>query len=128
MAREPNELMEDSDLAIQQFVVEETARDYARTLEEDFLKGNIPGKVEGVAVCETAKQVTLAGDEITVTDLKKAYFSLKRSLLYSCPPFMQNGLEMAKNSLKRNCGLPLSHLAYWQPTISTTLSNHGTHS
>lgn len=71
-----NELMEDSDLAIQQFVVEETARDYARTLEEDFLKGNISGKVEGVAVCEGAKTVTLAGDEITVTDLKKAYFSL----------------------------------------------------
>lgn len=71
-----NELMEDSDLAIQQFVVEETARDYARTLEEDFLKGNIPGKVEGVAVCESAKQVVLAGDEITVKDLKKAYFSL----------------------------------------------------
>lgn len=71
-----NELLEDSDLAIQQFVVEETARDYARTLEEDFLKGAIPGKVEGVAVCETAKTVTLAGDEITVTDLKKAYFSL----------------------------------------------------
>lgn len=71
-----NELMEDSDLAIQQFVVEETARDYARTLEEDFLKGNIPGKVEGVAVCPQAKQVVLAGDEITVTDLKKAYFSL----------------------------------------------------
>ena len=71
-----NELLEDSDLAIQQFVVEETARDYARTLEEDFLKGNIPGKVEGVAVCESAKQVVLAGDEITVKDLKKAYFSL----------------------------------------------------
>ena len=71
-----NELMEDSDLAIQQFVVEETARDYARTLEEDFLKGNIPGKVEGVAVCPQAKQVVLAGDEITVKDLKKAYFSL----------------------------------------------------
>jgi HK97 family phage major capsid protein len=71
-----NELLEDSDLAIQQFVVEETARDYARTLEEDFLKGNIPGKVEGVAVCPQAKQVVLAGDEITVTDLKKAYFSL----------------------------------------------------
>lgn len=71
-----NELMEDSDLAIQQFVVEETARDYARTLEEDFLKGNISGKVEGVAVCPQAKQVVLAGDEITVTDLKKAYFSL----------------------------------------------------
>lgn len=71
-----NELLEDSDLAIQQFVVEETARDYARTLEEDFLKGNIPGKVEGVAVCPEAKQVVLAGDTITVTDLKKAYFSL----------------------------------------------------
>ena len=71
-----NELLEDSDLAIQQFVVEETARDYARTLEEDFLKGNIPGKVEGVAVCPEAKTVTLAGDEITVKDLKKAYFSL----------------------------------------------------
>lgn len=71
-----NELLEDSDLAIQQFVVEETARDYARTLEEDFLKGNISGKVEGVAVCPQAKQVVLAGDEITVTDLKKAYFSL----------------------------------------------------
>ena len=71
-----NELLEDSDLAIQQFVVEETARDYARTLEEDFLKGNIPGKVEGVAVCPQAKQVVLAGDEITVKDLKKAYFSL----------------------------------------------------
>ena len=71
-----NELLEDSDLAIQQFVVEETARDYARTLEEDFLKGNIPGKVEGVAVCPEAKTVTLAGDTITVTDLKKAYFSL----------------------------------------------------
>lgn len=71
-----NELMEDSDLAIQQFVVEETARDYARTLEEDFLKGDISGKVEGVAVCPQAKQVVLAGDEITVTDLKKAYFSL----------------------------------------------------
>ena len=71
-----NELLEDSDLAIQQFVVEETARDYARTLEEDFLKGNIPGKVEGVAVCPQAKQVVLAGDTITVTDLKKAYFSL----------------------------------------------------
>ena len=71
-----NELLEDSDLAIQQFVVEETARDYARSLEEDFLKGNISGKVEGVAVCPQAKQVVLAGDEITVTDLKKAYFSL----------------------------------------------------
>lgn len=71
-----NELLEDSDLAIQQFVVEETARDYARTLEEDFLKGNIEGKVEGVAVCPQAKQVVLAGDEITVKDLKKAYFSL----------------------------------------------------
>lgn len=71
-----NELLEDSDLAIQTFVTEETARDFARTLEEDFLKGNISGKVEGVAVCESAKQVTLAGDEITVTDLKKAYFSL----------------------------------------------------
>lgn len=71
-----NELLEDSDLAIQQFVVEETARDYARTLEEDFLKGNISGKVEGVAVCPEAKTVTLAGDTITVTDLKKAYFSL----------------------------------------------------
>jgi HK97 family phage major capsid protein len=57
-------------------VVEETARDYARTLEEDFLKGNISGKVEGVAVCPNAKTVTLAGDTITVTDLKKAYFSL----------------------------------------------------
>ena len=71
-----NEFLEDSDVAIQTFVTEETARDFARTLEEDFLKGNIPGKVEGVAVCETAKTVTLAGDEITVTDLKKAYFSL----------------------------------------------------
>ena len=71
-----NELLEDSDLAIQQFVTEETARDYARSLEEDFLKGNISGKVEGVAVCPQAKQVVLAGDEITVTDLKKAYFSL----------------------------------------------------
>lgn len=71
-----NELLEDSDLAIQQFVVEETARDYARTLEEDFLKGAIEGKVEGVAVCPQAKTVTLAGDTITVTDLKKAYFSL----------------------------------------------------
>lgn len=71
-----NELLEDSDLAIQQFVTEETARDYARSLEEDFLKGSISGKVEGVAVCPQAKTVTLAGDTITVTDLKKAYFSL----------------------------------------------------
>lgn len=71
-----NELLEDSDLAIQTFVTEETARDFARTLEEDFLKGAIEGKVEGVAVCPQAKQVVLAGDEITVTDLKKAYFSL----------------------------------------------------
>lgn len=71
-----NELLEDSDLAIQTFVTEETARDFARTLEEDFLKGAIEGKVEGVAVCEGAKTVTLAGDTITVTDLKKAYFSL----------------------------------------------------
>ena len=55
-----NELMEDSDLAIQQFVVEETARDYARTLEEDFLKGNIPGKVEGVAVCPEAKSSNIS--------------------------------------------------------------------
>ena len=71
-----NELLEDSDLAIQQFVTEETARDYARSLEEDFLTGNIAGKVEGVAVCTDAKKVTLAGQALTVADLKKAYFSL----------------------------------------------------
>lgn len=71
-----NELLEDSDLAIQQFVTEETARDYARSLEEDFLTGNIAGKVEGVAVCTDAKKVTLAGQALTVAELKKAYFSL----------------------------------------------------
>lgn len=72
-----NELVQDSQLALLSFVADETARDFARALEYQFLNGAVAGKLEGVAVAAGAHTVqTAAKGTITVADLKRAYFAL----------------------------------------------------
>ncbi|MDB8566260.1 phage major capsid protein [Turicibacter sanguinis] len=69
-----NELVEDTDLAIQGFIIEETVRDFVRTIEHLALNGNIEGKVEGVAVTDKAKVVTTSA--LTLDTVKEAYYQM----------------------------------------------------
>ena len=78
MAIITNEVIEDSELAIMQFVSDEVSRDFGRSLEADFLNGAITGKVEGVAVCPNAHVVEVSA--VDVKSLKDAYFALPKAV------------------------------------------------
>ena len=69
-----NELLEDSQLAVQQHVVNEIANDFGRALAQDFLTGDVAGKCEGIAVSDKARVHQCAS--LTVDEVKKAYFKL----------------------------------------------------
>lgn len=69
-----NELVEDTDLAIQGFIIEETVRDFVRTIEHLALNGNVAGKVEGVAVTDKAKVVNVTA--LNLDTIKEAYYQM----------------------------------------------------
>ena len=72
-----NELLEDSQLAVQNHIVQETSADYARALSDLFLNGNVEGKFEGILNARDAKITTLPKKgAFTANSLKEAYFSL----------------------------------------------------
>ena len=69
-----NELLEDSQLAVQQHVVNEIANDFGRALAQDFLTGDVEGKCEGIAVSSKARVHQCSA--LNVDEVKKAYFKL----------------------------------------------------
>lgn len=93
-----NELVEDTDLAIQGFIIEETVRDFVRTIEHLALNGNIEGKVEGVAVTDKAKVVNVTALNLDV--VKEAYYQMSvatrtaEDLLFVTTTDVVRGLDM----------------------------------
>ncbi len=100
-----NELLEDSQLALMNFVTDELVRDFNRALQFDFLQGNIEGKCEGIAVSTKAKTTTVAvKDSISVVDVKNAYFNMPvavrnaNDLLFICPTSTVKMLDLLEDA------------------------------
>ena len=100
-----NELLEDSQLAVQNHIVQETSADYARALSDLFLNGNVEGKFEGILNAKDAKITTLPqAGAFTANSLKEAYFSLPvevreaQDLLFIAPTATIKALDMLEDS------------------------------
>lgn len=100
-----NELLEDSQLAVQNHIVQETSADYARALSDLFLNGNVAGKFEGILNAGDAKITRLPkAGAFTVNSLKEAYFSLPvevreaQDLLFIAPTATIKALDMLEDS------------------------------
>ena len=102
-----NELLEDSQLAVQQHVMTEIANDFGRALAQDFLTGNVEGKCEGIAVSEKARVHQATG--LTVDEVKKAFFKLPAEVRHAkdliC--IMATDTMVALDALKDNNGRSL---------------------
>ena len=76
-----NESLQDSEFDLQGFIINETARDYARKVEELMLVGQVVGKAEGMLMAEQSPVTTTAGaGVIALKDLTNAYYNLAPEL------------------------------------------------
>lgn len=70
------EAMVDSEVSVAHLIADQTAKDYARKLEELLLVGNAENKAEGVLVCADANVVECAG--VDYNTLVDAFYSLPK--------------------------------------------------
>lgn len=70
------EAMVDSEVSVAHLIADQTAKDYARKLEELLLVGNAENKAEGVLVAEGANVVEVAG--VNYEALVDAFYSLPK--------------------------------------------------
>ena len=103
------ETLEDNELNVPVMVADQTAKDYARKLEELVLVGAVPGKAEGVLVAEGAHKTVAkeVADELTVDSLIDAFYALPKMAREKAVLIVDNETLKTLRKLKDQNGRPL---------------------
>lgn len=99
------ETLEDNQLNVPAMVADQTAKDYARKLEELVLVGAVPGKAEGVLVAKGANKTV--AEALTVDSLVDAFYALPKMAREKAVLIVDNDTLKALRKLKDQNGRPL---------------------